>query len=277
MLYRNHRTEITKKDDTALFGQWAAACLKYPMLAFALNICLSATCWLSQLKRPYNLYTSPFSVKPDPGIPVFKELQKSIDGPDLLAVTFQNPMMTMILSVGTTLDLMAVTAKPITAINQVRNSFIRTVAMSDSIHLLTAFSYQYGKTKDKLRAIISALETPGLAITMTTIQAESISGFSRSPRLELSAENDRAQSIPTALTHPGKALTLSTATLLCSFRDLLLSNMKNLFDFGLVGSFTICAALIIDLSLSPSLLTLIDKKKALSRKNASPATKGIPA
>jgi predicted RND superfamily exporter protein len=74
---------------------------------------------------------------------------------------------------------------------------------------------------------------------------------------------ERCGSVPVAvretLESTGRALLITSSALAVGFFVFLLASMKNVQAFGFISGFTIIAALMADLTLSPSLVTLVER------------------
>ena len=72
--------------------------------------------------------------------------------------------------------------------------------------------------------------------------------------------SDVAESVRLTLTTTGRAMLFTTVVLSCGFYTYLISDMSNLFSFGLITGTTIILALLADLLLAPALMTLLYRK-----------------
>jgi hypothetical protein len=72
--------------------------------------------------------------------------------------------------------------------------------------------------------------------------------------------SDVAESVRLTLTTTGRAMLFTTVVLSCGFYTYLISDMSNLFSFGLITGTTIIFALLADLLLAPALMTLLYRK-----------------
>ena len=80
---------------------------------------------------------------------------------------------------------------------------------------------------------------------------------------------DVAESVRLTLTTTGRAMLFTTGVLACGFYTYLISDMSNLFSFGLITGTTIIFALLADLLLAPALMTLLYR-------NPQPSSQKIP-
>ncbi len=93
----------------------------------------------------------------------------------LLALVFRRisgvllPLLTVVVSLISTVGLMATTNTPFTIISQILPSFLLAVSIGYSVHLLTIFYQQLQLGKSKQAAIVEALGHSGLAILITSL------------------------------------------------------------------------------------------------------------
>jgi predicted RND superfamily exporter protein len=79
------------------------------------------------------------------------------------------PLMIIILSVVSTVSLMAMFGTPLKLPTQIVPSFLLAVSVGDSVHILSIFYYRLHLGDDKQKAIIYAIEHSGLAVLMTSL------------------------------------------------------------------------------------------------------------
>ncbi|MCP3923305.1 MAG: MMPL family transporter [Desulfobacterales bacterium] len=79
------------------------------------------------------------------------------------------PLVVVILSLLSTLGLMAFFGTPLKLPTQILPSFILAVGVGDSVHVLVIFFRRFAKTDDKKEAISYAMSHSGLAILMTSM------------------------------------------------------------------------------------------------------------
>ena len=79
------------------------------------------------------------------------------------------PLVTVIITIVTTLSLMAIFKAPITVVTQILPSFLLAVMIGASIHLLSIFYNKYDEIKDKKDALRYAMGHSGFAIVMTSL------------------------------------------------------------------------------------------------------------
>jgi len=79
------------------------------------------------------------------------------------------PITVVLLSLLSTLGIMAMVGLPITLLTQMLPSFLVIVGIGDSVHIMTIFYRIYRKTGDKETAIIDALGFAGLPVLMTSL------------------------------------------------------------------------------------------------------------
>ncbi|MFH0780980.1 MAG: efflux RND transporter permease subunit [Pseudomonadota bacterium] len=78
------------------------------------------------------------------------------------------PVLLFMLSLLSTVGLMAVLGIPMTNITIILPSFMLVVGISDAVHILALFYPEYQKCGDKKKAIVAAMEHSGLAVLMTS-------------------------------------------------------------------------------------------------------------
>lgn len=78
------------------------------------------------------------------------------------------PLTVIVLSLLSTIGIMAAVGVPFKLPTQVLPSFILAVSVSDSVHILTIFYHRYQQSGDKEGAIAHALGHSGLAVVMTS-------------------------------------------------------------------------------------------------------------
>lgn len=83
------------------------------------------------------------------------------------------PLLIVILSLLTTIGIMALFGVPIKVPTQILPSFILAVGVGTSVHILAIFYHQLRKTNDKENAIAYALGHSGLAVVMTNVTTAS--------------------------------------------------------------------------------------------------------
>ncbi len=89
------------------------------------------------------------------------------------------PLLIVILTLISTLGLMALTGAPVTTVTMVLPSFILAVGVGASVHILAIFYRYLGKTGKKKDSIIHAMGHSGLAIVMTSLTtAAGLASFS---------------------------------------------------------------------------------------------------
>ena len=79
------------------------------------------------------------------------------------------PMMTVGLSILTTISLMALFGVPLSNMSAILPSFILSIGIGSSVHVLSIFFKEYDHSGDKREAIAFALGHSGLAIVLTTL------------------------------------------------------------------------------------------------------------
>jgi len=79
------------------------------------------------------------------------------------------PLVIVILSLLSTISLMAVSGVPIKVPTEILPSFILAVGVGSSVHILAIFFHRLRKTKDKEDAIVYAIGHSGLAVMMTNL------------------------------------------------------------------------------------------------------------
>ncbi len=79
------------------------------------------------------------------------------------------PLFVVVISLLSTLGLMAFFGVPITLPTQILPSFLLAVGVGDSVHVLTIFYQRLKEDGDKKNAIVSALSHSGRAITLTSL------------------------------------------------------------------------------------------------------------
>lgn len=79
------------------------------------------------------------------------------------------PLIIFLLSLLSTIGLMAVFGIPMTNITTIIPSFILVVSISDAVHILALFYPAYQRSGSREQAIIEAMEHSGLAVLMTTL------------------------------------------------------------------------------------------------------------
>ena len=77
-------------------------------------------------------------------------------------------MMTVGMSILSTISLMSVFEVPLTSMSAILPSFILSIGIGDSVHLLGIFFKEFDKSTDKRASIAYALKHSGLAIVLTT-------------------------------------------------------------------------------------------------------------
>jgi len=89
------------------------------------------------------------------------------------------PLLIVMLTLISTMGLMALTGVPVTTVTMVLPSFILAVGVGDSVHVLAVFYRYLGKTGKKKDSIIHAMGHSGLAIAMTSLTtAAGLASFS---------------------------------------------------------------------------------------------------
>jgi len=89
------------------------------------------------------------------------------------------PLLIVMLTLISTLGLMALTGVPVTTVTMVLPSFILAVGVGDSVHVLAIFYRYLGKTGKKKDSIVHAMGHSGLAIVMTSLTtAAGLASFS---------------------------------------------------------------------------------------------------
>jgi len=89
------------------------------------------------------------------------------------------PLLIVMLTMISTLGLMALTGVPVTTVTMVLPSFILAVGVGDSVHVLAVFYRYLGKTGKKKDSIVHAMGHSGLAIGMTSLTtAAGLASFS---------------------------------------------------------------------------------------------------
>jgi len=78
-------------------------------------------------------------------------------------------MMSVGLSIISTISLMAIFGVPLSSMSGILPSFILSIGIGDSVHLLSIFFREFDKTKNKRESIAYALSHSGLAIVLTTL------------------------------------------------------------------------------------------------------------
>ncbi|MBC2713992.1 MAG: RND family transporter [Desulfobacteraceae bacterium] len=79
------------------------------------------------------------------------------------------PLVIVILSLLSTISLMAISGVPIKVPTQILPSFILAVGVGSSVHILAIFFHRLRKTKNKEESIVYALGHSGLAVMMTNL------------------------------------------------------------------------------------------------------------
>ena len=98
------------------------------------------------------------------------------------------PLLTVILTLLSTVGLMAATDTPFTVITQVLPSLILAVGVGYSVHLLTVYFHHVHRHGDKREAIVFSLGHSGLAILMTSLTtAGGLLSFTPAPLPPVSA------------------------------------------------------------------------------------------
>ncbi|QFR50137.1 MMPL family transporter [Sulfurimonas lithotrophica] len=102
----------------------------------------------------------------------------------LLFLTFKKisgiiiPLFVVILTLLSTIGLMALFGYPITSMTQILPSLLLAVSIGDSIHILSIFYHKYDESGDKNLAISYAISHSGLAVFMTSVTtAASLASF----------------------------------------------------------------------------------------------------
>jgi predicted RND superfamily exporter protein len=111
-----------------------------------------------------------------------------------------------------------------------------------------------GITIDMFTMMIGSIAI-GLAVDDTI---HLIHGFRR----DFAACGDARLAIKQTLETTGRALLVTSVVLASGFMVFVLSDMQNLFYFGVLTSFTIASAFIIDILVTPALLVLVTPKAA---------------
>lgn len=89
------------------------------------------------------------------------------------------PLLIVVLTLLSTLGLMALTGVPVTTVTMVLPSFILAVGVGDSVHILSIFYRQLQKTGKKKASVIHAMGHSGLAVVMTSLTtAAGLASFS---------------------------------------------------------------------------------------------------
>jgi len=89
------------------------------------------------------------------------------------------PLLIVMLTLISTMGLMALTGVPVTTVTMVLPSFILAVGIGDSVHVLALFYRYLGMTGKKKDSIIHAMGHSGLAIAMTSLTtAAGLASFS---------------------------------------------------------------------------------------------------
>jgi predicted RND superfamily exporter protein len=86
--------------------------------------------------------------------------------------------------------------------------------------------------------------------------------FIHSFRRELARTGDPVVSIHQTLQTTGRALLFTTIILCCGFLVFILSSMNNLSNFGILVSFALAAAFLLDVVATPALLLLVTRHRA---------------
>ncbi|RJP90901.1 MAG: RND transporter [Desulfobacteraceae bacterium] len=79
------------------------------------------------------------------------------------------PMVIVILSLLSTISLMAIFGVPMKLVTEILPSFILAVGVGSSVHILAIFFHRLRKTKNKEKSIVFALGHSGLAVVMTNL------------------------------------------------------------------------------------------------------------
>ncbi|MBT3347100.1 MAG: MMPL family transporter [Thiotrichales bacterium] len=79
------------------------------------------------------------------------------------------PLVVVILSLLSTIALMAATGVPLKLTTQILPSFIMAVGIGDSVHILSIFYRRFDQNGDKMEAIQYAVGHSGLAVVMTSL------------------------------------------------------------------------------------------------------------
>ena len=79
------------------------------------------------------------------------------------------PAVIVVVSMGTTLGIMALMGAPITLVTQILSSFILVVSVGDAVHILAIFYQELGTTGNARTAVVRAMAHSGLAVAMTSL------------------------------------------------------------------------------------------------------------
>ena len=79
------------------------------------------------------------------------------------------PMVVVILSLLSTIAIMAITGTPIKVPTQILPSFLLAVGVGTSVHILAMFYHHFRQYRDKEQAIVYAMGHSGLAVVMTNV------------------------------------------------------------------------------------------------------------
>ncbi len=79
------------------------------------------------------------------------------------------PMIVVLLSLSSTISIMALTDTPIKVPTQILPSFLLAVGVGTSVHILAIFFHHFQRHRDKQKAIVYAMGHSGLAVVMTNI------------------------------------------------------------------------------------------------------------
>jgi len=79
------------------------------------------------------------------------------------------PLLIVIISLISSISLMAALKVPITLCTQILPAFLIIVGVGDSVHILAVFYYIYNNNGDKKKAILYSVKHSGLAILLTSI------------------------------------------------------------------------------------------------------------
>ena len=79
------------------------------------------------------------------------------------------PLVIVVLSMVSTLGVMALLDAPITLVTQILSSFILVVSVGDAVHILAIFYLRFNETGDRKDAVANAMGHSGLAVAMTSL------------------------------------------------------------------------------------------------------------
>lgn len=152
------------------------------------------------------------------------------------------------------LALMIITPLMILLIGNLRGGLVSMVPNLTPIILTLGIMGWVGITIDMFTMMIGSIAI-GLAVDDTI---HLIHGFRR----DFAACGDARLAIKQTLETTGRALLVTSVVLASGFMVFVLSDMQNLFYFGVLTSFTIASAFIIDILVTPALLVLVTPKAA---------------